>query len=145
MVSASNSNRRAAMNVMDAMARGDPIALGALLHESVRWHIPASVAAIGLQPMLSGVPAVLQMIHKSHTTLFKDVKFEYRHVLEEADKVFLLGRLAGATHPGPRYENDYAILIRFADGLAIEGWEFTDTAHSFKLMQDAGLQTMAQA
>jgi len=136
-------NRRIAMDIMDAMAIGDPVVLSALLHKDVRWHIPPSVALVGLQPTLVGSAAVVQMIRGTHATFFKDVKFEYLHALQERDMVFLLGTLAGTTHSGPRYENDYAVLIRFADGVALEGWEFTDTAHSFKILQEARVRTMA--
>jgi hypothetical protein len=60
------NHRKAAMELMDAMAVGDLTTLRGNLHRDVRWHIPPSVSELGLQPTLIGVQAVLDMINASH-------------------------------------------------------------------------------
>jgi uncharacterized protein len=112
---------------VDGRARNDAGQLAALLHEEIEFHPPPSM----LRPV-SGRETVARMWADWPPKLWEPATIKYRldDVIVEGERAVVLQRITATTTGGEPYENDYAFVLTFRDGLIHRVDEFVDSLYA---------------
>jgi ketosteroid isomerase-like protein len=123
-------NKELARDIFVRLGRSDIPGAVALLSNDVTWSLPGKT---------DQHPAAGNYSKKEITDLFErmisrttdGLDFTFKSILAEDDTVALQMESRGELTNGRVYNNEYALLLRFADGKVVQVREYNDTLHSY--------------
>ena len=120
---------------MDAWNRGDLEAWLEWLHPEVEWHPSAALVEGGAYHGREGSRRFWNDI----VGAFDELAADYEEIRELGDSAVLgLGRLRGRSRQGVPVDMEYALLVRFRDGLAVWGRSWFTHAQALEAVAAEG-------
>lgn len=130
--------KAAALNTIDAIARGDVRALDDSLDPDISWRVmgadymPSAGKYEGKQAVMADLIATMASVFEIGT-----FDIDIRNVLVDGDAVVVECRLSVQTITGAEYRDvDYCFVLGVRDGLVRTIREYTNTAYAKRVLFD---------
>ena len=110
---------------LDALGRCDIVTMSKLSTDDMTWWIMPGNKFSGLHakaPYLENLPKLLE-------NASGPLKFEYREITGEDNRLAIVARGDLPLKDGRHYRNNYHFLLRFQNEKIASGKEFTDSLH----------------
>ena len=133
--SASSANRETVLQHFDAKIRLDGKVLAEQMTPDVTWWAPRSTDRLGMPRPMNGRDAVIEMLTSVPLYQPESRRWNIHHVVADDDTAVVHASLSALTRSGVPYENDYAFVFQFREGLIDAVWEHLDTAYAYDRFQ----------
>jgi ketosteroid isomerase-like protein len=133
--SEARSNKETVLQHFDAKIRLDEEMLAAQMTPDVLWWAPRSTTRLGMPRPMNGRDAVIEMLTSVPLYQPETRRWTIHDVVADHETAVVHASLSAMTRGGVPYENDYAFVFRFRDGLIDAVWEHLDTAYAYDCFQ----------
>jgi ketosteroid isomerase-like protein len=140
--SKAHSNRQTVLQHFEAKIRLDGKMLAAQMAPDVMWWAPRSSARLGMPRPMNGRDAVIEMLTSVPLYQPDTRRWTIHDVVADDDRAVVHASLSAMTRSGVSYENDYAFVFHFRDGLIRAVWEHLDTAYAYERFAEGSDQAV---